>query len=115
LDSLYKSLIIYYTNKHEFDLDDFKQEIEAEDKNLAKKVDFLYLLCERDFSSISEEEIRKELINIVKPLKKNHILKKLKSLEQEIKKAEHETKDKVQLNKLVEEFNQYTEQLRKLR
>ena len=114
LNSLYKRLIIYYTNKHEFDLEDFKREIETEDKNSAKKLDFLYLLCERDFPSSSEEEIRKELINIVKPLKKNHILKKLKLLEQDIKRAEQQTKDKVQLNKLIEEFNQYTEQLREI-
>jgi DNA primase len=115
LDSLYKRLIIYYTNKHEFEFDDFKREIEAEDKNLAKKVDFLYLLCEKDFSAIPEEEIKKELINIVNPLKKNYISNKLKSLEQEIKKAEQETKDKSQLKKLVEEFNQLAEQLREFR
>lgn len=110
---LYKELIIYYTNKHEYDYSDFHASLEKKDQGLAHQADLLILNIEHNFLEADEDLIKKETSANVKELQKNYILKELKNLEQKIKKAEKE-KDEDKVKNYSEKFSQLTSQLNQL-
>lgn len=114
LNSLYKKLIIYYTenignNVKDFDYQEFKSQIKAE--NLDALADQFVLLAEKDFFDFDSEAIKNELIKTINFYKKNYYSSKLKDIERNIKEAENRN-DSALSNKLAEEFGEILNQLK---
>ncbi|MBU1149178.1 DNA primase [Patescibacteria group bacterium] len=116
LQNLYKSLIIYYTEKHRFDPDEFKQSLAGKDENLRKKVDVLELLAENLYGEFEENMFKTELDNIIRFLNKNQIISRQKLIENQLKESEKRVNqdDKSKEKELLEEFDQLSKKLNHL-
>lgn len=110
---LYKRLIIYYTEKRDFDHSLFIEDIKKENKKLAQYADILFIKTEQNFAESDDELIDKEIIDGINQLKRNFIVKELKILEDTIKDAEKEN-DKGKLNNCIEKCNNLTKELSQL-
>jgi len=111
LTSLYKELIIHYTEKHEFDYTGFRLFLEKKDPGLAHEADLLILKTEHNFPEAEDDFIKKEVTANIKELQRNYYVNELKDLEQKIKKAEKE-KDRDKVKVYSEEFNRIAGQLK---
>ncbi len=91
LQTLYKKLILYYTediksNSKDFVYQDFSAKLNSD--NLAALADRLVLLVEKDFFDFDSDSIRIELSKIIKMAKKDYYWAERKALESKIKQAE---------------------------
>jgi DNA primase len=113
---IYNNLIIYYTNSNikdfsfNFNYPEFRKLLTEEDSALTNYADYLVLLAEKDFFNFKEDQIRKELLQNIKFLKKDYLKSKLKNIEEKIRLAE-KSKNEAEISELLEEFNQLTNQL----
>lgn len=113
LQSLYKALIIYYTedtnsDASKFDYSEFKKKLKVD--NLDVIADQLVLLAEKDFFDFEQDAIREELFKAINFCKKNHYSSQLKKIEGRIKEAESKN-DSAEVAKLGEQFNGVIAQL----
>lgn len=113
LNSLYKKLILYYTEDIKSNIDDFKYQDfhhKIESDRLDELADRLVLLAEKDFFDFDSETIRDVLIKAINFLKESYYKIQQKRIGEEIKIAESRgEKDRVE--KLIEQFNEATTQL----
>ena len=101
LKQLYKSVVIYYTKKQDFDYKTFIKSITDADSSLATYADVLSMKTEQDINNIDGETLKQEVIKGVIELKRRFIQERLKQIEVKIRQAEEQGhKDK------VEEFSQ---------
>ena len=112
--NLYKRLIIYYTEKHDFDPSLFINNLKKEDSGLAQYADILFLRTGEGFAESDEELINKEITDNINQLKKSYIMKELKGLEEKIREAE-KRKDKISLNEYTDKFNNLTVELSQIK
>ncbi|MFA6410727.1 MAG: DNA primase [Candidatus Buchananbacteria bacterium] len=108
LNSLYKNLIIYYTesinnDSNRFVYQDFHNKIKA--AGLGILADRLILLGERDFFNFDLDAIRSEMVKTIAFTKRNYLNLLLKEIERKINDAE-KSGQKDEVKKLVEEFNE---------
>ncbi|MFA5070450.1 MAG: DNA primase [Patescibacteria group bacterium] len=115
LHSLYKRLIIYYNQKHELNLEEFRSEAREADPDFGQKIDYLLLLAEKELAEEPDEKwLENERKEMVKSLNKEHITGQIKELSLKIKESE-KMQDKASLVQLYQEFSQLTEELKNLR
>ncbi|HDQ23163.1 MAG TPA: DNA primase [Candidatus Uhrbacteria bacterium] len=114
LRQIYKNLIIYYNNKKDFNYSEFEKKIlNQEEKNLVNLMSTLTLLADRDFFDFTEEQIKKEIINIISFLKERFINQKIKQVQNLLKEAE-KNKDQQQVEALTKDFLNLSQQLNNL-
>jgi len=127
---IYKNLIMYYNekaNNQEADLGNFVLDYTAFNQWLADNnqatdsqkqlLDKLFILAEKDFYDYSPEQANLEIRQIAKILKNNYLNKRLKAITQliaELEPEQSEANNKQELDSLLKEFNNLTEELRKL-
>ena len=107
VQKLYKELIIYYNNKHNFDHNEFSNTLENNEKDYLNQ---LSLLAEDEISEETKTEIQREIIVLTKRIKEYYTKKRLKELEFEIKKAQDEN-NKEEMNRLSQEFTKLSSEL----
>lgn len=113
LQELYKNLIIYYTGNAgqtlasgvDFDYEDFKKFLTAQNELLAGHCDVLLLLADREFNGLAGELIKKEILKLTKVLKEDYILRERKRITRLMRQAE-EAGERKKIEELAEEFNQ---------
>ncbi|MDX9892830.1 MAG: DNA primase [Patescibacteria group bacterium] len=108
LQTLYKKLILYYTediksNFKDFVYQDFSAKLNND--NLVALADRLVLLVEKDFFDFDPDSIRSELLKIIKMAKKDYYWAERKALEGKIKQAEAQGLDD-QVKLLSEKLSQ---------
>lgn len=114
LNPLYKRLIIYYNHNHQLNRDGFKQEAISVDPEFGPRIDYLFLLAEKELTADPDDKwLEKERKELVKSLNKEHVCGQIKELSQKIKEAEKEP-EKEELARLYQEFNQLTEELKNI-
>jgi len=89
---------------------EFKEKIT--DEKIREYIDFLTLAIEKELVSLDKKIIDKELEFLFKKIKKNSILKKLKTISEGLKIAETE-KNKEKIKELSEKVNELTQKLSK--
>ncbi len=87
---LYKKLIFYYTQKHDFDFALFIEELRREAKELAEYADILYFRAQQSFTPLDEEAVRVTIREGVKDLKRHAIHAQLHEMQERIRTAEHD-------------------------
>jgi len=87
ISEFYRKLIIYYNKAASLDYEDFRFYLQQEGIE-RQLLDKLVLLGERDFYSFSQEEAKKELVNVITDLKLAYKHNKMKRIQQAIIKAE---------------------------
>jgi len=113
LKPLYRRLKIYYNQKQQLDFEDFLKQLKEIDSSLISKIDLIILLVEKDFSEVNDADlIKREIEKALKELKSAYIRKRLKAVSSEMKSLEEVGKDFPE--KLIQEFNFLTEELKKL-
>ncbi len=113
LYNIYKQLILYYNKVNNFDYSEFEKILNNLDSNLVNNSSALLLLADKDFSDFKQADVKKEIINILKQIKKNYISKKIKQVEGLLKQAENNN-DKVQIDELTKDFSILTQELNQL-
>jgi len=114
IKTLYKKLIIYYTedignNIKDFDYQLFKFKLKEE--NIDALADQFVLLAEKDFFDFDSESIKNELIKAVNFYKKSYYSSRLRDIEGQLKQSE-DAKDNDRTNKLTEEFGEVLNELK---
>ena len=117
LSALYRAVVTYYTEDSgsfgdRFDYQHFCQKIN--DKNLTSLADQLVLLAEKDFFDFSSEAIRKELLDLIILMKRDHLSGQLRSLEGALKQAERDH-DQDKMDELSQSVTEVIHQLNFLR
>lgn len=111
VSSLYKKLIIYYTENNigldqKFDYQDFRRILSNDD--LALLADKLVLLGEKDFFDFDSESIRQELNQLIKESKRIFYKQRFKEIQDKIQIADQKgLKDEVRI--LMEQFKDITD------
>lgn len=113
LAKIYKELILLYNNSKSFDYSEFEKILLAQDEKLVNLLSTLMLLADKDFLDFSEEKANKEILEVLKHLKREFINKKLRQLQKLLNLAEKEKNEK-QIETLSKEFSVLTEQLNNL-
>jgi len=113
LQKLYKSIVIYYTEKQAFDYNDFVQSSLKEEQELATYANVLSLKASEDFKELDEEIVQKEIANGVKELKKRHIQQELKGIEEKLGQAEG-AGDKEAVVEQSKKFSELVDELKQL-
>ncbi|MBN1325864.1 DNA primase [Candidatus Falkowbacteria bacterium] len=113
LQQIYREIILYYNDKKEFDYSQFEKILSDKTKELLNPTSTLLLLADKDFFDFTDDQIERELINIVSALKKDYINKKLKQVQMLIAQAEKQ-KNKQQIEELAKEFSILTSKLNNL-
>lgn len=115
---IYKELVIYYNKDSFSDLD--RQEAQKKvgelfkDKSdLLEQVSRLELLANKDFYSLTDHEIERELEQLTKRFKKESKVATLRSLSDELKEAEAVGKNEV-VNELLVKINKLNQEINSL-
>ncbi|MFH1598541.1 MAG: DNA primase [Patescibacteria group bacterium] len=113
LQNLYKSLIVYYTEKHRFDPAEFRTKLKAENEELSQKIDILELLAEDLYTDFDEDMFKSEIDNIIRFLNKKYLTSQLIQIEKGLKELEKSDSSEAKEGekKLLEEFDQLSRQL----
>ena len=82
VQKLYKDLIIYYNNKHNFEFKEFRTSLEEKEKDYLNQ---LSLLADEEVLEETSHEIDREIVQLTKRLKESYIKNRLRQLEIEIK------------------------------
>ncbi|MFA5052078.1 MAG: DNA primase [Patescibacteria group bacterium] len=88
LQNLYKSLVVFYTEKQTFDFDAFLKSLPGDDKKSLTYAEILSLRTADEYPDADPEALEKEVRKGVKELKKRHIQGELKKIEQAMRQAE---------------------------
>lgn len=113
LKKLYKSMVIYYTEKHNFDYNEFIKVNLANDQKLVTYANILSLKASNFFGDIEDEELQKELKTGTKDLKKNLIHLELKEIELKLQQLE-QSGDSVAANDYSQKFSELANKLKHL-
>ncbi len=113
LAKIYKELILSYNKSKSFDYSEFEKILLSQDSKLVNTLSTLMLLADKDFLNLSEEKANKEILEILKYLKKEFINKKIKQLQKLLDLAEKDKNEK-QIETLSKEFSILTDQLNNL-
>ena len=101
---LYKLMIIYYTENHNFNSETFISQGLADKKELASYAGILSLKYYDIFRDIDGESLRQEIQNSIISLQKNYIQQHLKVVEQQLRAAET-SGDKRKIEELSRQFS----------
>lgn len=123
--AVYKSLILYYNQTRAnqdnslevfvLDYRDFKAWlIENKANEAAQAWDKLIIMGERDFAEYSEPQADLEIKRLAKILKKHYLTVRLKELTKFIAELENAPDDRAELDGIMREFNNLTQEMRKL-
>jgi DNA primase len=113
LQKIYREMILYYNKDKEFDYSKFENLLQTKEKELVNECSTLLLLADKDFFDFNDNQIEKELIDIISSLKRNYIAKKIKQVQRLLEHAEKE-KNSNQIQELSKEFSVLTEKLNNL-
>ncbi len=113
LKELYKSIIIYYTEKHNFDYNEFIKTNLASNQKLATYANILSLKASDLFGEMDEEDLQKELKNGTNELKKNLIHLELKEIEQKLQEFEA-SGDTISAGEYSQKFSELANELKHL-
>ena len=113
LQKIYREVILYYNEGKEFEYSQFEKILSDKAKELVNLTSTLLLLAEKDFFDFTDDQIERELINIIAALKKSYITKKIKQVQMLIAQAEKE-KNNQQIQELSKEFSALTAKLNNL-
>lgn len=113
LKKIYKELVSYYNNKNSFVYSEFEKILLSQDQNLVNCLTTLILLADKDFFDFTEQKAEKEIIDILKELKKLFINKKVKQVQELLKQAEKD-KNQKQIEELSKDFSVLTQQINDL-
>jgi len=116
----YKNLIIYYntiTNSGQeikIEYNEFKGWLTKENPDIDDKIkvfDRLILLGDRDFYDFDDVQVKAEIINTAKFLKKDYLSHRMKEIEKLVAMAEKE-ENNTEIRSLMEELNNLSKELR---
>jgi hypothetical protein len=113
LRQFYKNLIIYYNEFAVLEYDAFRLYLKEQADKGVEIIDRLALLAERDYYDYDLNQIKSELSKILLELKKFSLKRKIKQLQDQIGVAEAGA-GKIDLNNLMTEIKNLTEQLNSL-
>ena len=114
LSQFYKNLIIYYNKSAVLEYDAFRLYLQEQGDKSVEIVDRLALLAERDYYDYDDNQLKSELSKVLLELKKFSLKRRIKKLQDQIGAAEAGS-DKTDLNNLMTEIKNLTEQLNSLR
>ncbi|MCF7860420.1 DNA primase [Patescibacteria group bacterium] len=114
LSQFYKNLIIYYNKFAVLDYDAFRLYLQEQDDKSINIIDRLALLAERDYYDYDDNGLKSELSKVLLELKKFSLKRQIKTLQNQIGAAEAGS-DKTDLNNLMTDIKNLTEQLNSLR
>lgn len=113
LGELYRRWLIYYNKVQDFEIDEFRQELQVE-AELLRLLDVLSLRAEEDLADLPEDEAVKEGQNLLRQIKQNYFSQELKQLSAAIREAEKQG-SAAELQSLLARFNEISQQLSSLR
>jgi len=111
--SFYKDLIIYYNKSGSFDYEDFRNFLVSQNEKQENLLDLLILLGEKDFYSLSETEIKGEIVKSIVELKKYYYQERIKSIQRELSEAEKNGQEEL-VQQLMNDFKDFTDRLREI-
>lgn len=101
---IYKQLIIYYNNNNTFNYSEFEKTLLSSNENLVNYLSTLLLLADKEFLNFDNNDIKKELINIIASLKKHYVFQKIKLVQNRLHQAE-ENNNREEISELTEAFH----------
>lgn len=113
LADIYIELVLYYNKDKEFVYSKFENLLASKDKELINLTSTLMLLADKDFFDFTDDQIKNEIINLIRELKKNTLNHKLSQLQQLLSEAE-KNKDQKQIEELAKDFSALSVQLQNL-
>jgi len=105
----YNQVIIYYNTNKALDYRSFRGHLESQDPNLARQLDTLSFLADKDFAEIDLALIKGEIIKIILALKKSSLKNRLAEIEKQIALAE-KNNDSQKSSDLMSEMKLLTEE-----
>ncbi|MBI5733807.1 MAG: DNA primase [Candidatus Kerfeldbacteria bacterium] len=112
LSELYRRWLIYYNKVQDFEIDEFRQELQVEAEML-RLLDVLSLRVEGDLADLPEDEAVKEGQVLLQQIKQNYFSQELKQLSAAIREAEKQG-SAAELQSLLARFNEISQQLSSL-
>ncbi len=109
----YNQLIIYYNTNRALEYHDFRAHLESLDPALAKQLDALSLLADKDFAEADINSVKSEIIKIIVQLKKIDLKNRMSEIEKKIAQAER-SGDKALMAQLMQDLKLQTEQSKEL-
>ncbi len=113
LSELYRRWLIYYNKVQDFEIGEFRQELQVEAEML-RLLDVLSLRVEGDLADLPEDEAVKEGQVLLQQIKQNYFSQELKQLSAAIREAEKQG-SAAELQSLLARFNEISQQLSSLR
>ena len=110
LANLYKYIVLYYNEDRNLNFDKFEKYLLEQDQQLVKQFTTLSLFADKEFLGFSNDQIKTEIINIIKTLQKNSLQNKIFQLQQELVQAEKNNQQH-QIKELLPKITQLTEEL----
>ncbi|MFW0837511.1 MAG: DNA primase [Candidatus Komeilibacteria bacterium] len=102
--NIYKQLVIYYNKEDSKQSSDLSKFLIAENNEWQEPIGTLELLAAKDFGSLTDLEVERELSQLVKRLRREALHRKNELLNQQLKQAE-QMNDEVKVNELTEQLN----------
>lgn len=109
----YNDLIIYYNKNESFEYEDFRKFLITQGDKREEIFDLLVLLGEKDFYSLSEVEIKSEIIKSIVELKKYYYQERIKNVQSELFEAEKNGQNEL-VQELMNDFKDFTDRLREI-
>lgn len=113
LQNLYKSLVVFYTERQTFDYEAFLKSLPTDDKKPLTYAEILSLRAAHEYPDPDDDMLGNELRNGVRELKKRHIQEELKKIERALRQAESQ-KDSAAVEAQSLKFSELTAELRHL-
>jgi DNA primase len=115
LQALYKSFVVWYTQNHFVDRHQVDGLVAEGASEFSEKYALLGLLADKEFSTPVTPELAQELLSMISTLKRQSLSRKLRQLEADIRRLEHQgASASHDLTALLQEVRTVTEQLRSL-
>jgi DNA primase len=113
LQALYKSFVVWYTQNHFVDRHQVDGLVAEGASEFSEKYALLGLLADKEFSTPVTPELAQELLSMISTLKRQSLSRKLRQLEADIRRLEHQgASASHDLTALLQEVRTVTEQLR---
>lgn len=109
----YNQLIIYYNTNKALDYSSFRSHLESQDPALARQLDTLSLLADKDFAEIDLSLVKSEIIKIILALKKSGLKNRMAEIEKQIEQAEDDN-DNQKSSELMSELKLLAEESKRL-
>ena len=106
-------MIIYYTEKHIFNFEDFLNTSLSKDQELATYANILNLKMSDNLQEIDEDLVQNEVNSWIRDLKKHYIKNQLKSIEEKLRNAE-QSDNKDDIEKYSNQFTAITADLKQV-